>query len=269
MKALVPFLLFVLVCCTHLPAATAATEIVLWLPPSWNSHPEEAKKLTEALSDKSGLHIAPQIATTYHDIMKAFAEKKPQLAYVGSMAQAVIFSRKLGVPLFQAMNGKQQYGQLMIFAKGESPESILNDSPESVAYITSSSSEMCAKAATGGMAALGGMKDFKAAAEAVTLGTARAAFVKNYWWDDNKTNYPQLDSYHVPDVSDHKNPDNVMIASKFVAPEVKSMLMGAAITSPEIFTAELIVPYDSSALDFTFDLMKRAGIDPLTYIWPE
>jgi len=271
MKKMIALLLLTLVCLGLPPAARSAEpDIHLWLPPTWKAHPEDADKLAAALSAKCGLQIIARIATSYPEIMRALTEKEPELAYVGSMVQAVLFARRLAVPLFQAMDGKQNYGCEMIFTKGESPQSILKDSPESVAYTPgATASEVCAKAATGGKAKMGGMNDLQAAADAVTLGTAKAAFVKDSWWDENKGNYPKLDSYRLPEISAAKNPDNVMLASKYVSPEIKSMLMAAAISSPQLFKAELIVPFDSSSLDFTLGLMKKAGIDPLTYTWPE
>lgn len=271
MKKLVTVLLLTLACLAH-PAFSQATEteIHLWLPPTWKTQPEVARKLADALAQKSGLRITPHIANSYPEIMRGFSEKSPELAYVGSMVEAVVVARKLGVPLFQAMNGKHFYGGVMLFPKGDSPQSILKSSPDAVAYtLGTTAGEVCAKAATGGKAAMGGMIDFKAAADAVNIGLAKAAFVKDFWWDDNKASYPKLDFYRVPDISEAKNPDNVMLASKFVTPEIRSMLMAAALVSPQIFEADIIAPFDSSSLDFTLGLMKKAGIDPQTYSWPE
>ena len=271
MKKLVTVFLLAIACLGHTSVAWATEpDIHLWLTPAWKAHPEEATALANALSEKVGLQIIPRIANSYPEILRALTEKEPELAYVGSMVQAVLFARKLAVPLFQAMDGKQLYGGVMIYTKGESPQSILKNNPDGVAYtLGTAAGEVCAKAATGGLASKGGMVDFKAAADSVNLGMAKAAFVKDSWWDDNKMDYPKLDSYRVPEISEAKNPDNVMVASKFVSPEIKSMIMGAAIASPELFKAELIVPFDSSSLDFTLELMEKAGIDPQTYSWSE
>jgi len=269
MKKLVTFLLLTLVYLAPPLAASAQTEIHMWMPPNWKTKSEEAQKIADVLSERSGLKIIPRIANNYTEIMKALSEKNPELAYVGSMVQAVIFARRLGVPLFQAWDGHQSYGGVMIFTKGASPQSILKETPESVAYPAGATSgEVCAKAATGGKANMV-VNDFPAAAAAVIAGKAKAAFVKDIWWDANKGNYPNLDSYQVPEISENKNPDNVMVASKFVSPELKSILLDGALDSPKIFGAEIIVPFDSSSLDFTIGLMKKAGLDPLTYSWPE
>jgi len=271
MNKLVTFLLLALVCLGHPPTVRAAdTDIHLWLPPIWKTEREKAIKIALAFSQKSGLKIVPRIANTYPEIMRAFAGEGLELAYVGSMVQAVIIARKLGTPLFQVIDGKQFYGGVMVFKKDESPQSILKSSPNGVAYtLGATAGEVCAKAATGGKAAIGGMVDFKAAADAVNMGMASAAFVKDFWWDDNKIKYPKLDFYRVPGVSEPKNPDNVVVASKSVPPELKTKLMVAAFSSPEIFGVEVIVPFDSSFLEFTLDLMKKGGIDPQTYSWPE
>lgn len=258
----VMFLLF-----TTLGSA-AAVEVNVYFPPAWKDQPEKAAQIANGLSEEVDIKIIPHIADCYPEILSALSQKRPVLAYVGSMVQSIVSERKLGTPLFQAMNHRQFYSGIMLFPKGMSPTAILNEYPAEIAYtVGATSGEICAKLATGGKASMP-VTDHQAAAEAVRTGRAKAAFVKNFWWEDNKNQYPKLDSYSLPGISVAKNADYVLTVSNFVSPDVKSALMTSAIKNPELFDADLIVPFDSSALSFTIDLMKKADIDPLTYTWP-
>lgn len=269
MHKLLALLVLSLVFLAYQPPAWAETQVHLWLPPEWKNKVVESQQMSDELSRKSGVKVVCRVATSYPEILRALAEQSPELALVGSMVQAVAFSRRLAMPIFQAVNGRHFYGGVMLFAKGGAPLEILHTHPTEVAYtVGATSGETCAKAATNGKAAMG-VSDHKAAAEAVKAGKAKAAFVKDTWWADNQKCYPGLDSFAVPEISNAKNADNVMLASRHVAPELRSMIMGAAIYNPHIFKANVIVPFDSSTLDFTLELMKKAGIDPLTYAFPE
>ena len=250
-----------------LSSAWAVTEIYLYFPPQWQDKIEEAEKIADGLSQEVGVKIMPRIATCYPEILTALTQKKPVLAYVGSMVQTIVWSRKLGAPLLQALDQKQYYGGILIFPKGMSPLAILNGYPDEIAYtVGATSGEVCAKAATGGKASIA-VSDHRAAAETIKSGKAKAAFVKNTWWEENSNNYPGLDSYSVPGVSELDNADNVLLVSNFVSPEIKSSIMAATIKLPHIFNADLVVPFDSFSLWFTLKLMHKAGIDPLTYTW--
>lgn len=52
-----------------------------------------------------------------------------------------------------------------------------------------------------------------------------------------------------------------------MSPEVMLKITAAAFNSKEAFEAQQMVPFDSSRLDFSLDLMKRGDIDPLKYSW--
>ncbi len=250
-----------------LAPAWAAPEVKLWFPSDTKA--EVAQKIADGLSLKSGMKIVPRIAKDYPEILSALSEKRPNLAYVGSMVSTIIWSRRLGNPIFQAVDGRQSYAGEMLFPTGQSPQAILHDTPTEVAYtVGASAGEVSAKAATGRKAAIM-VASHDEAAGAVKAGRAKAAFVKDSWWEDNKQRFPGLEAYRVPEISESKNPDNILIASKSVTPEVKSLIAGSAYQAPELFGAEFIVPFDSSSFDFTLALMKKAGIDPLTYTWPK
>lgn len=248
--------------------AAAQPRITLWFPNSWAEKSTAAQKIADELGLRSGLRIVPHIADNNPEILTALTGQEPGMAYVGSMVAAVIWSRRLAQPLFQALDGHHLYAGVMIFPRGRDPREILRDDPEAIAYnIGYTSGEVCAKAASGGRASLG-VTSFAASADAVRSGKAKAAFVKDFWWDENKRNFSKLDSAFLPGISESKNPDNVMLVSVLVAPEVRAMILDAAYHSPHLFNANLVVPFDSSSLDHTLSLMKKAGIDPLTYRWP-
>lgn len=270
MGRMVAALLFlVLTVAGDVRSAAAQPLVHLWFPNTWAAKGAEAQKIADELGKKSGLKIVPEIAANNAELLTALTGTDPEIAFVGSMVSAVVWSRRLAQPLFQAVDGRHLYAGVMIFPKGQVPETILRDDPGAVAYnIGTTSGEVCAKAATGGKAALG-MPSFPATADAVQSGKAKAGFVKDFWWDDNKQKYPQLDSAMLPGISDSRNPDNVMLVSVRVAPEIRGLILDAAYHSPKLFNANVVVPFDSSSLDYTLSLMKKAGLDPLTYEWPK
>lgn len=245
----------------------AAAEIICWFPPDWKEKSANAKQITDVLSQKSGATIKPRIANNYPQILDAFAAAEPCLVYVGSFVQSIIHERGTGVPLVQAVNGKELYGSLMIHPKGKSPEDILKNNPAEIAFaVGASSGESGAKAATGGKASVK-VPNHGAAASAVKAGAAKAAFVKNYWWDGNKDKFPELESYQVPGVSEQKNPDNVLTASKSVPAALQAKITEAALSSPEAFGTPKMSAFNDDQLDFSVGLMKKGGIDPLKYTW--
>lgn len=247
---------------TFVSAAVFAAEVTLWFPPKFA--PDQAKKITEALASKSAVSVKPRIAQNYPEILDAFDSKDSNLVYVGSFVQAIIAAKNLGVPLAQNVNGKELYGAWMVFPKGQNPEEILAKNPAEISYAKGASSgESGAKAATGGKASIG-TPNHDATAGAVKAGKAKAGFVKSWWWEANKAKWPELDVYQVPGASDSKNPDNVLTASKQVDAGVMDKLKAAALSSAEAFGAQKMEPF-SGDLTFSIELMKKGGIDPVTY----
>lgn len=242
----------------------AASELSCWFPPNWKEKGEQAKKITDALS-RSGVAVKPRIAKSYPEILDAFASGEGGLVYVGSFVQAIIRARDLGTPLVQAIDGKELYGSLMVYPKGQNPEEILKKYPKEIAFAKAASSgESGAKAATDGQAAIE-TPGHPNSVGAVKAGKAKAAFVKNGWWNTNKKDYPEFDSFEVPGVSDALNPDNVLTASKKVSEGDREKLKQAAIAAKEVFGANEMVAFSPDKLDFTLELMKKGKIDPLKY----
>jgi ABC-type phosphate/phosphonate transport system substrate-binding protein len=248
-------------------AALAADTIFCWFPPSWGSKGSAARAITESLSTNSGLDVKPRIAKSYPEILAAFSSDKPSLVYVGSFVQAIINARKIGTPLVQNVNGKELYSGVLVYPKGGDPAAILKDSPDQIAFASGASSgESSAKAATGGKAAVA-VKNHGAACKAVEAGKAKAAVVKNWWWDGNKDKFPNFEMYEIPGVSVTKNPDNVLTASKAVSAGDMKKLTDAAVASKDVFGAQEMAPFDAANLAFTLELMEKGKIDPLTYAW--
>lgn len=267
MKRIVLFLVAATMVFSLSGTAFAVEILTCWFPPSWKAKTENAKIISKALAEESGVIIRPKIAKDYPEILTAFASEKPSLVYVGSFVQAIIRARELGTPLAQATNGKELYSGVLVYPKGKNPQEILKQFPEQIAFAAAASSgESCAKAATGGKAAVK-VANHGAASEAVEEGRAKAAVVKNWWWDGNKPNYPALDSYEIPGISIVKNPDNVLTASKAVSAETMAKITKAAIASKDAFGASAMVPFDKSKLDFSLELMRKGNIDPLNYTW--
>lgn len=247
--------------------ALAADPVTLWLPSDWKAKTEQADKIAKALS-ASGVTVTPRVAKNYAEILDALAGKEPALVYAGSFAQAVIKARDLGVPLAQAtMGGKELYAGVLVCPKDQDPKAILAEKTGKIAYAKGASSgESSAKAATGGKAAIG-VSSHDAACGAVKAGVAEAAVVKDGWWEANKTNYPDFESHVIPGVSEKKNPDNVLTASKAVPADLQKKIAEAAMTSKDAFGAQEMKPFDAKSLDFTLGLMAKGGVDPKTYAW--
>lgn len=245
----------------------AAGDIACWFPPSWKSKRGQAKTIAEALSGRSGITVKPRIATSYPEILEAFGNEQPALVYVGSFVQAIIRARDLGFPLVQSINGKEFYAGVLIYPKGKDPEAILKESPEEIAFaVGASSGESAAKAATGGQAKIA-TRNHGATAGAVKAGKAKGGMVKNWWWESNKQKYPMLEAYNVPGISEVKNPDNVLTASKVVSEDMRKKIYEAAIASKDVFAAREMAAFDPKKLDFPLALMEKGKINPRTYTW--
>ena len=187
LAAVVTIAIFVL---TPLAAFAADSTILCWFPPSWKIKGSNARAITEALSSTSGLDIKPRIAKSYPEILEAFSSEGNSLVYVGSFVQAIINARNLGTALVQSKNGKELYSGIMVYPEGGDPEAILKNSPDQIAFtLGASSGESSAKAATGGKASIG-VANHGAASNAVIAGKAKAAVVKNWWWEANKAKFP-------------------------------------------------------------------------------
>lgn len=252
-----------------LPAALHAADggITCWFPPGWKTKAKAASAIAKSLSEKSGLDIKAQVAASYPQILEAFSSDDPSLVFVGSFVQAIIAARGLGTPLVQSINGKELYSGIMVYPKGGDPEAILRDSPAEIAFTKGASSgESSAMAATAGQAAVP-VKNHGAASQAVVAGKAKAAVVKNWWWEANKSKFPGLVVYEIPGVSIQKNPDNVLTASKAISNKLQAKITAAAVGSQMVFGGEKMVKFDPAILDFSLELMKKGKIDPLTYSW--
>jgi ABC-type phosphate/phosphonate transport system substrate-binding protein len=246
-------------------SSAMAQEMACWFVPGSNG--AKSKAITEALTKESGITISPRVATNYPEIFKALSENKDALAYVGSFAATLLNARGLAVPLVQKIDGKEMYSGVMIYPKGGDAAAILRDSPADISFATGASSgESSAKAATAGKAAIG-VKNHMAAANAVKAGKAKAAFVKNYWWDANKDKFPDFQMHEIPGISVTKCPDNVLMAASSVPQEVRDKVIKAAVAAKEAFGATRMEPFDAAKLDFPLELMTKGGIDPKTYAW--
>jgi len=245
----------------------AADTLTCWFPPGWKNKAPQAQQIAKSLSS-SDIKIRPRIAKSYPEILSAFASNDANLVYVGSFVQAIIAARKIGTPLVQNVNGKEFYSGVLIVPKGTDPKEALAKSPEKIAFaIGASSGESCAKAATSGKAALG-VANHGAAVSAIKAGRAKAAVVKNWWWDAHAKDYPDMEMHLIPGVSIQKNPDNVLTASKAVNSAQKTAIKKAAIANSAAFgSGANMQEFDASKLSFSLGLMKQGNIDPLTYSW--
>lgn len=267
MKRLV-VLLVLMVWAVLAGSALAADPITCLFPPEWKDKETKARVITEALSAKSGVAITPRIAGSYPEILDAMSSTKPTLVYAGSFVQAIIAARKLGTPLVQNADGKEMYSGILIYPKDKDPSAILKSNGRELAFAKGASSgESSAKAATGGQAAIP-VANHGAAADAVINGKAKAAVVKDWWWLANEKNYPGLKSYRIPGISLQNNPDHVLTASSAIGKDVAAKISQAALSSSTAFgDRSIILPFDSSRLSFSLELMRKGGIDPLTYSW--
>lgn len=248
-----------------LATASMAQELVCWFVPG--SDGAKSKTVTEALTKESGLTITPRVAGSYPEIFKALAEKKDALVYSGSFSAALLNARGLAVPLAQKIDGKEMYSGVMIYPQGGDPMAILKDNPTEISFAKGASSgESSAKAATGGKASIG-VKDHAAAVNAVKAGKAKAAFVKNWWWEANKDKYQDFQMKEIEGISEKKNPDNLLMASSATSQDIRDKVTKAALASKEAFGATAMTQFDVAQLAYSLELMKKGGIDPGTYSW--
>jgi ABC-type phosphate/phosphonate transport system substrate-binding protein len=261
-------ILMVLIFVSTAGFAFAAETLTCWFSPGWKSKAGQAKEITQALSEKSGLTIRPRIAKSYPEVLSAFATTDQNLVYVGSFVQSIVAARKLGTPLTQTANGKEMYSGILVYPEDQDPFALLKNNPAEISFaIGASSGESSAKAATNGKASIG-VANHGVAVNAVKAGKAKAAVVKNWWWEGNSKKFPGLKSVDIPGVSIQKNPDNVLTASKAVPADVANKVKAAAMESAAAFGSDaVIIPFDSSKLSFSLGLMQKGGIDPLTYTW--
>jgi ABC-type phosphate/phosphonate transport system substrate-binding protein len=258
-----PFRLLFVAAALGFMAPALAAEITCWFPPQFSS--ERATTIAQALST-SGAKVTPKIANNYPEILSAFSTKGANLVFVGSFVQAILSVKGEGFPLAQAADGKEYYGAWMVFPKGADPAAILKESPGQIAFAKGASSgESGAKAATDGKASVA-RATHDAAVEAIRTGKAKAAFVKNWWWEANKGKHPDLDVYKIPGISDAKNPDNVLTASRWVDEPLRAKLKAAALGAPSAFGAKAVHPFEGD-FGFTIGLMRRGHLDPAGYLF--
>ncbi len=247
--------------------AAAAESLNCWFPPSWKKKGADARAIATALSQESGLTIKPRIAKSYPQILEAFSSEEMAIVYVGSFVQAIIKARGLGRPLVQAISDRGFYSGVLIYPQGEDPQAILKKNPRQIAYaIGASSGESVAKAATGGKARMG-VLNHRITALAVKSGKAKAGVVKNWWWEDNKVNFPGLEMYKIPGISIESNPDYILTVSGGVPADLAQKIKAAAIAGKDSFKAQRLEDFDSRWLDLSLALMNEGRIDPLTYSW--
>ena len=246
----------------------AADTLTCWFPPGWKKKAPQAQAIAKALSASAEMKIRPRIAKSYPEILKAFDSKNQNLVYVGSFVQAIIAARKLGTPLVQNVNGKELYSGVLIAPKGVDALSILKKTPTQVAFaIGASSGESSAKAATAGKAAIG-VANHGAAIGAIKAGRAKAAVVKNWWWESHVKDYPQMSMHLIPGVSIAQNPDNVLTASKAVPAKIQEKVKKAAMASSAAFgRGARIQAFSPGKLAFSLGLMQKGKIDPIKYSW--
>ncbi|MBI5017917.1 MAG: PhnD/SsuA/transferrin family substrate-binding protein [Deltaproteobacteria bacterium] len=250
-------------------AASGGDKVTCFFQPAWKDRGAQAEAISSALSQRSGVSVTARIAKSYPEILEAFEHGTPCLVYIGSFVQAVLRARALGTPMLQGVDGKESYGAVLLCPKGKNPEELLRTSPAEIAYtVAASSGESAAKAATRGKARLG-VGSHGVAAAAVTDGKAAAAFVKSWWWKDHQGEFPGLAAHELPGISEARNPDNILTASKGVAPAVREKLFRAALASGKEFGVKTMEPFDGGKLDFSLDLMRRGGMDPRSYQWPQ
>ena len=259
--------LVLLLWCLSAGTALAADSVTCWFAPGWKSM-DQAKAIAGALSKGSGVEVKPRVASSYPEILNAFATKEMNLVYAGSFAQSIIMARKLGKPLVQNVDGNELYAGIMILKAGQNPQAILVGSPAAIAYaIGASSGESSAKAATAGKASVG-VNSHASAVDALLAGKAQAAVVKDSWWKSNQSKYPGLQTYEIPKISVKKNPDNVLTASSSVPANLAEKFKAAAIADAAVFGPNAVMkPFVASQLNFSLGLMMQGKIDPLTYKW--
>jgi ABC-type phosphate/phosphonate transport system substrate-binding protein len=252
-----------------IPCFTFAAEITFYFAPTWKENAPKAKMIAETLSNASGLAIQPRIADTYPEIIDAFSKGQPLLTYAGSFVQAILYQQNFCVPLLQGIDGKELYTGVLIAPKaaGSDPVKIVKEAGEAIAFAKAASSgESAAMAATGGKAEVAA-KSHAAAVNAVKAGKAKCAFVKDWWWEENKDKYEDMAKLDYPGVSNLKNPDNVLSSSKSVPAELAAKIKGAALGNAALFGVKEFKEMNPALLEPSLALMKKGKIDPKSYKW--
>ena len=251
------------------PIVARAGEITLYFPPEWKAKAPKAKAIAEALSVTGGSTVRPVVVESYPDILSAFTRNQPMLVYAGSFLQALLYARGLATPIVQAVDGKEFYTSVLIApaSAGTDAKLIVRNAGASVAYAKGTSSgESGAKAATGGIAAMA-KKDHISAVSDVDTGKAKCAFVKDWWWNSYKQLFKGMNQLTYPGVSDQKNPDNILSASKALPANDIRAVKTAALKNPKVFQVTSFKEFDPALLEPTLLLMKKGSINPKTYTW--
>ena len=252
-----------------LPLIALADEIVLYYPPEWRAKAPQARAISQALSESSGLQLRPVVATSYPEILQAFSGNKPVLVYVGSFLQAILHARGMSIPIAQGVDGKEFYASVLIApaAAGTNPAQIVKAAGKAVAYAKGASSgESGAKAATEGAAAIA-TKDHYASVFSIMVGDAKCAFVKDWWWKINKDRFKDMVQLDYPGVSDQKNPDNILSANKAMSAADIKKIKAAVMKNAEAFQVKSFRDFDPALLEPTLTLMKKGKINPKQYTW--
>ncbi len=251
------------------PLIGETADIMLYYPPGWKHGDARAAAFATALSRRSGLKIEPRITESYARILSEFSSAEPGMVYAGSFVQTLLYARGLSVPLGYVDNGRQYYTSIMIAPadSGSDPLAILGDAGSRVAYcVGSSSGESGARAATSGAACLR-TKNHTESADDVRSGLAGAAFVKNWWWEDNKERYPGFKCFEVPGVTDFRHVDNVLSANKSIGLAAMGKIKAAAAESVKVLGGTRFGEFCPTSMQPSLKLMLKAGIDPMGYSW--
>ncbi len=252
-----------------LPAVTWASEITFYFTPTWKENAPKAKMIAESLSRSSGLEIRPRIADTYPEIIDAFAKGQPVLTYAGSFVQATLYQQGISSTLLQGVDGKEMYRGVLIIPRtaGSDPVKVVKEASDAISFAKGASSgESAAMAATEGKAAVPA-KNHAAAVNAVKVGKAKGAFVKDWWWEENKEKYEDMARFDYPGVSGYLNPDHIISASKAVTPEQAGKIKSAVLGNVALFGVREFKDMNPSLLEPSLALMKKGNIDPKQYKW--
>ena len=251
-----------------MPLLASATELALFFPPEWQGKGQQVRDIAKMLS-QGETTVKPVVARSYPDIIIAFSKNEPVLVYVGSFLQALLHERGLSAPIVQGLDGKEAYTSILIAptGAGTDPVAIVKAAGSFVAYAKGTSSgESGAKAATNGLANLG-VTNHAAAVSAVTTGSAKCAFVKNWWWEGSKAAFKGLSQFEYPGVSDKRNPDNVLSANKAVSAKDASAIKSIATKHADVFGVKSFQEFNPALLEPSLALMRKGNINPKAYTW--
>ncbi|MBF0460781.1 MAG: PhnD/SsuA/transferrin family substrate-binding protein [Magnetococcales bacterium] len=250
-----------------MPVLSSAGELPMYFASTWKAKKVLTEDMAAAMAKGSGLDIRPHIVNSNAELIAAFAKKEPAIVYVGSMVTAVLYHRGLIDPLAQGVNDKEMYTSVLIvpLAAENDATAMVKEAGTAIAYAKGfSSGELGAKAASDGQANIA-TETHEAALGALRSGKAKAAFVKNWWWEDNKKKYPKFKMLNYPGVSELQNPDNVLSASKAVTAEDAAKIKKAVTDNYFVFQVRSFRPFEASLLKGTLELMAKAKLDPSKY----